>query len=151
MQHAWSAPVLARFRAFALLAAILIALTAGAGSQAATEDSHAYTLEVNDVSAKVGQPAILRATLTIHSCCRIMLHHRNRVGKLSSFDDGVAFAQEVVLGTVENETIVFEIPLKATKPGTHPINGLFRVGFIEGDDSMSIVSLPLIANVVGTE
>jgi hypothetical protein len=41
--------------------------------------------------------------------------------------------------------------LKATKPGTHPINGLIRVSYIQGTDEMAMVSMKLIANVTGTE
>jgi hypothetical protein len=46
---------------------------------------------------------------------------------------------------------VFEVPLHATKAGRHPINGVFRVGYIHGTDEMAMVSLRLIANVTGTE
>ena len=49
------------------------------------------------------------------------------------------------------ETLVFEVPLRATKAGKHPINGVIRVGYIHGTDEMAMVSLRLIANVTGTE
>ena len=47
----------------------------------------------------------------------------------------------------------FDLPdgLRATKPGKHPINGLFRVGYIHGADELAMVSVPLIANVTGAE
>ena len=51
----------------------------------------------------------------------------------------------------DEDALVFEVPLHATKPGKHPINGLFRVGYIHGTDELSMVSVPLIANVTGTE
>jgi hypothetical protein len=41
--------------------------------------------------------------------------------------------------------------LRVTKPGKHPINGLFRVGYIHGTDEIAMVSLRLIASVTGTE
>ena len=53
--------------------------------------------------------------------------------------------------TLDEDALVFEVPLRATKPGKHPINGVFRVGYIHGTDEMSMVSVPLIANVTGTE
>ena len=71
--------------------------------------------------------------------------------KLSSWDDGVAFEREVVPAEVEGDALVFAVGLRATKPGKHPINGLFRVGYIHGTDDMSMVSVRLIANVTGTQ
>ncbi len=70
---------------------------------------------------------------------------------MSSFDDGVAFERRMVPGTLDEDALVFEVPLHATKAGTHPINGIIRVGYIPGTDAMAMVSLPLIANVTGTE
>jgi hypothetical protein len=43
------------------------------------------------------------------------------------------------------------VGLRVTKPGKHPINGLFRVGYIHGTDEIAMVSLHLIATVTGTE
>jgi hypothetical protein len=40
--------------------------------------------------------------------------------------------------------------LRVTKPGKHPINGLFRVGYLYTDE-IAMVSLRLIATVTGTE
>ena len=70
---------------------------------------------------------------------------------MSSFDDGVAFERRMVPATLDEDALVFEVPLRATKPGTHPINGVFRVGYIHGTDDLYMVSLRLIANVTGTE
>jgi hypothetical protein len=63
----------------------------------------------------------------------------------------VAFDQRMVPATLDEETLVFEVPLHATKAGKHPINGIIRVGYIHGTDEMAMVSLRLIANVTGTE
>jgi hypothetical protein len=133
----------------------LVALAASAGVKAAAEEPSAfpsaYDVQVSDVSAKVGEPAVMRATLRIRDGYRILKHYNNRVIALSSFDDGVAFESRMVPATLEEDTLVFEVPVHATKPGTHPINGVFRVGFIQGTDNMYMVSLRLIANVTGTE
>jgi hypothetical protein len=40
--------------------------------------------------------------------------------------------------------------LRATKPGRHPIDGYFRVGYIAADE-FAMVSLRLIANVNATK
>ena len=130
---------------------VLAALVASSGVHALAEDAEAYVVEVSDVTAKVGEPAVMRATLKARDGYRILKHYNNRVIQLSSFDDGVAFEQRMAPATLDEDTLVFEIPVRATKPGTHPINGVFRVGYIHGTDELSMVSMRLIANVTGTE
>ncbi len=133
----------------------LVALAASGGVKAAAEEPSdfptAYDVQVGDVAAKVGEPALMRATLKIRDGFRILKHYNNRVIELSSLDDGVAFESKMVRATLEEDSLVFDVPLHATKAGKHPINGVFRVGFIQGTDNMYMVSLHLIANVTGTE
>ena len=138
-------------RTRALIAAILVFLGPSAGVQAVAEEPSAYVVEVSDVTAKVGEPTVMRATLKARDGYRILKHYNNRVIELSSFDDGVAFERKMVPATLDEETLVFEVPLHATKAGKHPINGIIRVGYIHGTDEMAMVSLQLIANVTGTE
>ena len=116
-----------------------------------TTNSPAYTVEIGDVAAKVGQPTMLRATLKIRDGYRILKAYNNRVHSLTSLDEGVAFERKSFLATVDNGALVFEIALKATKPGKHAINGLIRVGYIHGTDEMAMVSMPLVASVTGAE
>jgi hypothetical protein len=131
------------------------ALAASAGVKAVAEEPSAfppaYVVEVSDVTAKVGEPAVMRATLKARDGYRILKHYNNRVIELSSFDDGVAFERKIVPATVDEDSLVFEVPLHATKVGKHPINGIIRVGYIHGTEEMAMVSLRLIANVMGTE
>jgi len=137
--------------ATAAIAAILATLFANGGGRAVAEEPSAYIVEVGDVTAKVGEPAVMLATLRIRDGYRILKAYNNRVIALSSFDDGVAFERKMVPATVEEGALVFEVGLRATKPGKHPINGLFRVGYIHGADELAMVSVPLIANVTGAE
>jgi hypothetical protein len=134
----------------ALFGLVLAVLAAGA-AQAVADEPSAYDVQVSDVTAKVGEPAVMRATLKIRDGYRILKHYNNRVIELSSLDDGVAFESKMVPATLEQDSLVFEVPLHATKAGTHPINGIMRVGFIQGTDDMFMVSLHLIAKVTGTE
>jgi hypothetical protein len=148
-------------RASTLILAMLMSLGASAVGWAVAEEpsaaapaageSEAYVVEVSDVTVKVGEPAVMRATLKARDGYRILKHYNNRVIQLSSFDDGVAFEQRMVPATLDEDTLVFEVPLHATKAGKHPINGVIRVGYIHGTDEMAMVSLRLIANVTGTE
>jgi hypothetical protein len=109
-----------------------------------------YLVNVENVSGKVGETTALVARLTISNGYKILDAYRNRVIELSSFDDGVDFAQKVVIGKIQNGDLVFVVGLTPTKPGVHPINGVFRVGY-HNNDRMDMVSLPLIATVTGTE
>jgi hypothetical protein len=129
--------MLIRFSAFSLVAALATSPASLGFEQARADESPAYVVEVTDVSAKVGY--------------RVLQGYNNRVIELSSFDDGVAFERRVVRGTIQEGGLDFAIGVRATKPGRHPINGYFRVGYIHGPDELAMVSLRLIANVNGTE
>jgi hypothetical protein len=149
--HARTNSIMLRFHAILLAAVVAVGLaflTAGPGRG---EEAAAYTIEVTDVTAKVGQRAVMQAKLRVRDGYRILQSYNNRVIKLSAEDDGVAFEQEMVRASIEEGALVFAVPLRATKPGKHPINGLFRVGYIHGSDEMAMVSLRLIASVTGTE
>jgi hypothetical protein len=139
------------------LHAIFLALMIAAGLAFVTtnpgrgEESPAYAIEVSDVTAKVGERAVMQAKLRIRDGYRILQSYNNRVIKLSAEDDGVAFEQEMVRASIEEGVLVFAVPLRATKPGKHPVNGVFRVGYIHDGDEMAMVSLRLIASVTGTQ
>ena len=135
--------------ALALVLALGLAFTTSGPGRG--EESPAYLIEVSDVSAKVGERAVMQAKLHVRDGYRILQSYNNRVIKLSAEDDGVAFEQEMVRAKIEDDVLVFAVPLRATKPGKHPINGLFRVGYIHDGDEMAMVSLRLIASVTGTE
>ena len=42
-------------------------------------ESEAYVVEVGDITVKVGQPAVIRATLKARDGYRILKHYNNRV------------------------------------------------------------------------
>lgn len=128
-----------------------IGLAFATGRAGIAEEPAAYAIEVSDVAAKVGEHAVMHATLRVRDGYRILQSYKNRVIKLSAQDDGVAFDQEVVTATIEEGALAFAVGLRVTKPGKHPINGLFRVGYIHGTDEIAMASLRLIANVTGTE
>jgi len=151
MQHVRAGSLLIRLVAFALVAALVISPASPVLRQAKADESPAYVVEVTDVSAKVGEPAVLHATLRVRDGYRVLQGYNNRVIELSSMDDGVAFEHRVVRGTLQEGGLDFAIGVRATKPGRHPINGYFRVGYIHGTDEFAMVSLRLIANVNGTE
>ncbi len=141
---------LARIRTLALIVAAATGLAVGAGGRGVA-DELAYDVEVSDVTAKVGEHAVMTATLRVRDGYRILQSYNNRLIALSSLDEGVAFDDKMVRATVQGNSLVFVVGLRPTKAGKHPINGVIRVGYIHGTDDMSMVSMHLIANVTGTE
>ena len=150
MRYAQTNSIRTRLRTFAVAGLMAIGLAFATDSAGTAEESAAYAVEVSDVTAKVGEHVVMHATLRVREGYRILQSYKNRVIKLSAEDDGVAFDQEVVPAAIEEGALLFAVGLRATKPGKHPINGLFRVGYIHTDE-IAMVSLRLIANVTGTE
>ena len=111
-----------------------------------------FALEIENATAKVGQPTAVRATIVPPEGMKLTSVYRHRIIDLSALEDrGVDFDDEVVIGTVEDDgRLVFEIGVTPTEPGAHPINGVMRVSFINGNKSES-KTIPLIATVTGTE
>jgi hypothetical protein len=111
-----------------------------------------FALEVENATAKVGEPTAVRAVIIPPDGATLASVYRHRLIDLSAFEDrGVEFDDEMVIGTVEPDgKLVFEVGVTPTEPGAHPINGLMRVSFINGNKSES-KSIPLIATVTGTE
>jgi hypothetical protein len=134
-----------------LTAAALLAL--GITTAAALADDRVpYALEVENAIAKIGEAAAVRARVTPPAGMKLATVYRHRLMDLSAYENrGVAFADEVVFGTMQDDgSVVFEVEVTPTEPGPHPINGLMRVSFINGSGSES-KSIPLIATVTGTE
>jgi len=138
-------------RLCAVLPAVVIAAGLAFVTTGRGEESPAYAIEVSDVTAKVGERAVMQAKLRVRDGYRILQSYNNRVIKLSAEDDGVAFEQEMVRASVEEGVLIFAVPLRATKPGKHPVNGVFRVGYIHESDELAMVSLRLIASVTGPQ
>nr|WP_294503990.1 hypothetical protein [uncultured Rhodopila sp.] len=141
--------ILPRRRALALAAAGWTALAVD--RTIAAEESAAYVVDVSDVTVKVGEPAVMLATARVRDGYRILTAYNNRVIRLSSYDDGVIFDNDMVPAKVDDRALVFPVGLRAVKPGTHPINGLLRVGYIHGTDEMAMVSMRLIASVTAKD
>jgi hypothetical protein len=134
----------------ALGLAALIGITPNGSSLA---DSRVpFALEVENAAAKVGEPTAVRARVAPPEGMKLSSVYRHRIIDLSAFEDrGVEFEDEVVIGTVQDDgSLLFEVGLTPTEPGEHPINGVMRVSFINGNKSES-KTIPLMATVTGSE
>jgi hypothetical protein len=135
----------------ALAAAALITVAAAGGLRADPGFTRPYTVNLENVSGKVGEKTVLVAKLTLSAGYKVLDAYRNRLIELSSYDDGVSFERPVVLGAAKDGGLEFVVGVTPTKPGPHAINGIFRVGYYNDGGRMDMVSLPLIATVTGTE
>lgn len=127
----------------------MLLFAALAATPVLAEEALPYSVEVAAPTAKVGEHTTMLATISLREGYRLLEAYNNRLSKLSSYDGAVAFDQEIIKATIRDGTLVFVIGLNATKPGKHPINGVFRFGYIENGDTMKMISVPLIATVTG--
>jgi len=138
-----------RHRLPLLLAAVLGTLPLSLPPKAA-EITQVFDLRVEDATAKVGERGALMARLRVQPGYRLLEAYDNRLTRLSTEDESVNFDPGVLHPFFSDGDLVFTINVVPTKPGRHPINGVFRVGYIE-DDIMRMVSVPLMASVTGLE
>jgi hypothetical protein len=80
----------------------------------AAEGDLPLDLHVQSASAKVGESTEVIATITVHEGYKALSSYRNRIIELSSFDEGVDFDQPVVVGTLENGELVFNVRVTPT-------------------------------------
>lgn len=132
------------------LAAALAWLTLASDTSIADDREDPLVVSVENAVAKVGEPTTVVAKVTVDEGWQLAKSYRNRIIELSSFDDGVDFEKEVVQGSLEGSSLVFAVGVTSTEPGPHAINGVFRVGYHNGE-RLKMVSIPLIATVTGTE
>jgi hypothetical protein len=131
---------------------LALAIIGMAADQAwADENDASYQLEVSNVTAKVGEHTLLAAKMRMQSGLRFLESYDNRIIKLSALEDSVKFDRPVVPGRIEDDSLIFTIGLTPTRVGQHPINGIFRIGYLRDSEMMRMVSIPLIATVTATE
>jgi hypothetical protein len=92
--HARTNSVVLRLHAIFLVLMIAAGLAFVTTNPGRGEESPAYAIEVSDVTANVGERAVMQAKLHVRDGYRILQSYNNRVIKLSAEDDGVAFEQE---------------------------------------------------------
>ena len=118
----------------------------------ATETEEAVVVNVEAVTAKVGEKATLVARVTFKDGYKVADAYRNRVSSLSADDGAVDFENAAVRGVVQDNALVFKIRVTPKQPGPHAINGLLRVAFVnslDGDYHLEIKTVPLVATVTG--
>ena len=123
------------------LAGLTWAVCADAGSS--------FVISVQNASARVGERAVIVATISMGEGFTITDSYRHRIIKLSA-SNGVELEREVVAGSVQNGSIVFTVRATPKSAGTHTVHGVFRFSYHNGGE-LDIRAAPFEATVTATE
>ncbi|OLB01524.1 MAG: hypothetical protein AUH09_01270 [Candidatus Rokubacteria bacterium 13_2_20CM_70_12] len=123
------------------LAGLTWAVCADAGSS--------FVISVQNASARVGEKAVIVATISMGEGFTITDSYRHRIIKLSA-SNGVELEREVVAGSVQNGSIVFTVRATPKSAGTHTVHGVFRFSYHNGGE-LDIRAAPFEATVTATE
>jgi len=138
-------------RTLALLSFLALALFAiGPEARSGEWFPDVLKLDATDATAKVGERGTLVAKVRLQDGYGVLNSYNHRMFELSSFDEAVKFDRRVVKANVDGQDFVFTVGVTPTAAGRHQINGLIRVGYFK-DDTITMVTLPLMVAVVGTE
>jgi hypothetical protein len=130
---------------------VLIALALGdAATGLAANPGYPVAIDIQNASARVGERAVIVATITIGNGFKITDSYGHRLSGLAAATDGVALEQRVVRGSIRNDTIVFTVSVTPTRAGTHTISGIFRFSYHNGRE-LDIRAARFEATVTGTE
>lgn len=134
------------------LAAGLIALTGiafVATPSVAGDAGYPVAISIQNASAKVGEKAVIMATITIGDGFKVTGSYGHRLSGLS-VADGAELERRVVRGSVQDGSIVFAVVVTPKRAGTHRVSGLFRFSYHNGQE-LDIRSGRFEATVTGTE
>ena len=123
------------------LAGLTWAVCADAGSS--------FVISVQNASARVGEKAVIVATISMGEGFTITDSYRHRIIKLSASNE-VELEREVVAGSVQNGSIVFTVRATPKSAGTHTVHGVFRFSYHNGGE-LDIRAAPFEATVTATE
>ena len=127
------------------LAVAVVALTGVVCADAQSS----FVISVQNASARVGEKAVIVATISMGDGFRLTDSYRHRIIKLAA-SDGVEFEGETVRGSVQDGSIVFTVGVTPKSAGTHTVHGVFRFSY-HNDGELDIRAAPFEATVTATE
>jgi hypothetical protein len=128
----------------AVLAAAALTAAPGLGVEADT-----FVVSIDHASVRVGEPAVIAATIAARDGFKITESYRHRLRRLAA-SEGVELASPVVAGSVRNGKVVFHVGVTPRKAGTHTVTGFFRFSLHNGH-TLDIRSAPFEGRVTATE
>jgi hypothetical protein len=123
-------------------------LTGAVGGAAPDRDDR-FLVRIDNVSAKVGEKAIVVATITTRGPFKITESYRHRIIRLAA-SEGLELGGQLVRGSVQDGRVVFLVGVTPKKAGTHTVTGLFRFSVHNGQ-RVDITSAPFEGTVTATE
>lgn len=133
----------------ALLAAG-VAVGGGAAPGLAVEADDGFVITVDSPSVKLGERAVIVATIAAREGFTITNSYRHKIRRLTALDDGVRLEGKVVDGAVQDGKVVFRINVVPITLGTHPVVGYFRFSVHNGQQ-LDIKTAPFEATVTARE
>jgi len=127
----------------------LIAVAAIAPGWAA-DDDHAFAVRIDSPTVKLGEKAVIVATISPRGGFRITESYRHRVVNLSAIDAGVDIGRKVVRGSVTDGSVIFRVEVVPKTAGAHIVVGVFRFSVNNGQQ-LDIKAAPFEATVIATE
>ena len=127
----------------------LIAVAAIAPGWAA-DDDHAFAVRIDSPTVKLGEKAVIVATISPRGGFRITESYRHRVVNLSAIDAGVDIGRKVVRGSVTDGGVIFRVEVVPKTAGAHIVVGVFRFSVNNGQQ-LDIKAAPFEATVTATE
>jgi hypothetical protein len=109
-----------------------------------------FSIAIENPSVRIGEKAMIVATLTARPGYRITDSYRHRIVSLAATDAGLVLAGEVARGSVEDGRIVFRVEVVPKKAGVHGVTGVFRFSVHDGRQ-LDIRAAPFEATVTATE
>ena len=127
----------------------LIAIAAIASSWAA-DDDRAFAVRIDSPTVKLGEKAVIVATISARDEFRITESYRHRVVNLSAIGAGVEIGRKVVRGSVRDGSVIFRVEVVPKTAGAHIVVGVFRFSVNNGQQ-LDIKAAPFEATVIATE
>ena len=134
--------------ALALVSLFAIPMTVGSSPASVTGPGFATTIE--NPTVKIGERAVIVATIAARQGYRITESYRHRIVNLSAPDASVEIGRKVVPGSVQGSRVVFRVEVVPKTAGAHMVIGVYRFSVNNGRQ-LDIRAAPFEATVTATE
>jgi len=134
--------------ALALVWLFAIPLIVASHRPAVTGPGFATTIE--NPTVKIGESAVIVATISPREGYRITESYRHRIVNLSAPDASVEIGRKVVHGSVQDGCVIFRVDVTPKTAGAHMVIGVFRFSVNNGQQ-LDIRAAPFEATVTATE
>jgi hypothetical protein len=112
------------------------------------EAKEPFAVAVKNASAKVGADAHIEVEVSALSGFKCNEEYPHKIKKIVAAE-GASVGSDSVKGSIDGKKIVFRIPVKASRAGTHAVTGQIR--FSVCDDSQCVIKkIDLNASIIAS-